>query len=35
MLSNLYKDPRHMKRASDHIVHYIETIRPPNEVRER
>jgi len=35
MLSNLYKDPRHMKRASDHIVHYIETLRPPNEVRER
>ena len=25
MLSNLYKDPRHMKRAADHIVHYIET----------
>ncbi len=27
MLSNLYKDPIYMKRAADHIVHYIETIR--------
>ena len=35
MLSNLYKDPRHMTRAADHIIHYIETIRPANEVRER
>src|SRR6266487_2891191 len=35
MLSNLYKDPRHMKCASDHIVHYIETLRPPDEARER
>jgi TetR/AcrR family transcriptional repressor of nem operon len=27
MLSNLYKDPIHMKRAADHIVRYIETIK--------
>ncbi len=26
MLSNLYKDPVHMKRAADHIVNYIETV---------
>jgi len=35
MLSNLYKDPMHMKRASDRIVHYIETLRPQDEARER
>ena len=28
MLSNLYKDPLHMQRAADHIVKYIETLRP-------
>jgi len=28
MLSNLYKDPLHMQRAADHIVQYIETLRP-------
>jgi len=28
MLSNLYKDPIHMKRASDYIVRYIETMKP-------
>ena len=27
MLSNLYREPRHMQRAADHIVHYIETLR--------
>jgi len=27
MLSNLYKDPRHIQRAADHIAHYIETLR--------
>ncbi len=27
MLSNLYKDPVHMKRAAEHIIHYIETMR--------
>jgi TetR/AcrR family transcriptional repressor of nem operon len=27
MLSNLYKDPRHMERAANHIVRYIETIK--------
>jgi len=27
MLSNLYKDSTHMKRAANHIVHYIETMR--------
>ena len=27
MLSSLYKDPIHMKRAADHIVRYIETMR--------
>ena len=27
MLSNLYKDPLHIQRAADHIVHYIETLR--------
>ena len=27
MLSNLYKDPIYMKRAANHIVHYIETIK--------
>ena len=26
MLSNLYKDPIHMQRATDHMVHYIETL---------
>ena len=26
MLSNLYKDPRHIQRAADHIAHYIQTI---------
>ena len=26
MLSNLYKDPRHMQRAANHITHYIQTI---------
>jgi len=26
MLSNLYKDPVHMKRAAGHIVNYIETM---------
>jgi len=26
MLSNLYKDPIHMQRAVDHMVHYIETL---------
>ena len=26
MLSNLYKDPRHIQRAADHIVGYIKTI---------
>ena len=26
MLSNLYKDPVHMKRAAGHIVNYIETV---------
>jgi TetR/AcrR family transcriptional regulator, transcriptional repressor for nem operon len=26
MLSNLYKDPIHMQRAIDHMVHYIETL---------
>jgi len=26
MLSNLYKDSTHMKRAADHIVHYIGTL---------
>jgi len=35
MLSNVYKDPRHMKCASDYSVHYIETLRPPDEARER
>jgi AcrR family transcriptional regulator len=34
MLSSLYKDPIHMQRAADHIVHYIETFRPLNEVGE-
>jgi len=27
MLSNLYKDPRHIQRAAGHINHYIETLR--------
>ncbi len=27
VLSNLYKDSRHMKRAAEHILHYIETMR--------
>jgi TetR/AcrR family transcriptional repressor of nem operon len=27
MLSNLYEDPRHMERAVNHIVRYIETIK--------
>jgi TetR/AcrR family transcriptional repressor of nem operon len=27
MLSNLYKDPIHIQRAADHIIHYIETMR--------
>ena len=27
MLSNLYKDPVYMKRAAEHIGHYIETIK--------
>jgi TetR/AcrR family transcriptional repressor of nem operon len=27
MLSNLYREPRHMQRAADHMVHYIETLR--------
>ncbi len=27
MLSNLYKDPRHIKCAANHIIHYIETLR--------
>jgi len=27
MLSNLYRDPTHMKRAADHIVRYIETMK--------
>jgi AcrR family transcriptional regulator len=27
MLSNLYKDPIHMQRATNHIVQYIETLR--------
>jgi TetR/AcrR family transcriptional regulator, transcriptional repressor for nem operon len=31
MLSNLYKNPIHIKRAADHIVRYIETIRYSNE----
>ena len=31
MLSSLYKDPIHMQRAADHIVHYIETLRLLNE----
>jgi TetR/AcrR family transcriptional regulator, transcriptional repressor for nem operon len=31
MLSSLYKDPRHMKRAADHIIHYIETMRFSDE----
>ena len=26
MLSNLYKDPVHMKRAASHVVNYIETV---------
>jgi TetR/AcrR family transcriptional regulator, transcriptional repressor for nem operon len=26
MLSNLYKDPRHIQRAADHIAQYIQTI---------
>jgi hypothetical protein len=26
MLSNLYKDPRHMQRAANHIAHYIQTL---------
>jgi AcrR family transcriptional regulator len=26
MLSNLYKDPRHMQRAANHITHYIQTL---------
>jgi len=33
MLSNLYRDPIYMKRAADHIAHYIETIRPVIEAR--
>ena len=28
MLSNLYRDPVHMQRAANHIVHYIETLSP-------
>lgn len=28
MLSNLYKDTVHMRRAADHIKRYIETMRP-------
>jgi len=27
MLSNLYKDPRHIQRAVGHMIHYIETMR--------
>jgi AcrR family transcriptional regulator len=27
MLSNLYKDPRHIQRAVSHVMHYLETIR--------
>jgi TetR/AcrR family transcriptional regulator, transcriptional repressor for nem operon len=27
MLSNLYKDPKHIQRAANHIIHYIETMR--------
>jgi len=27
MLSNLYKDPKHIQRAANHINHYIETMR--------
>jgi AcrR family transcriptional regulator len=30
MLSNLYKDSVHMQRAVNHIVQYIETLRPSN-----
>ena len=26
ILSNLYKDPVHMKRAANHVVNYIETV---------
>ncbi|MBV9227865.1 MAG: TetR/AcrR family transcriptional regulator [Chloroflexi bacterium] len=31
MLSNLYKDPIHIRRAGSHMTHYIETMRFPNE----
>jgi TetR/AcrR family transcriptional repressor of nem operon len=31
MLSNLYKDPIHIKRASDHIIRYLETLRFSDE----
>jgi TetR/AcrR family transcriptional repressor of nem operon len=27
MLSNLYREPRHMQRTAEHIVQYIETLR--------
>jgi TetR/AcrR family transcriptional repressor of nem operon len=27
MLSNLYREPRHMQRTADHIAQYIETLR--------
>lgn len=27
MLSNLYKDPKHIKHAADHVIGYIETMR--------
>jgi AcrR family transcriptional regulator len=31
MLSNLYKDSLHIKRAANHIIHYVETMRFPDE----
>jgi len=31
MLSNLYKDPIHMRRAANHITRYLETLRFSNE----
>jgi len=33
MLSNLYKDPKHIQRAADHINHYIKTIQLNNDPR--
>jgi AcrR family transcriptional regulator len=31
MLSNLYKDPKHMQRAADHIARYLGTLRFSNK----